>query len=127
MLEQLQAAQQVLRAAPAQYGEWHQCLTRSVSDPGAARSCIESALQQGVVRGLLVIEDRTGQTREYGQVGEDGQRTVKLVVKDDAFWTRVYLSHGLGCTSTIILLLFLLLNFPQSPRHSWPEMLKCLA
>ena len=98
MLEQLQAAQQVLRAAPAQYGEWHQCLTRSVSDPGAARSCIESALQQGVVRGLLVIEDHTGQTREYGQVGEEGQRTVKLVVKDDAFWTRVYRSHGLGCT-----------------------------
>ena len=47
-----------------------------------ARSCIESALRQGVVRGLLVIEDRTGQTREYGQVGEEGQRTVKLVVKD---------------------------------------------
>ncbi|KZV76688.1 CFS1-like protein [Peniophora sp. CONT] len=80
MLQPLNAIQQILRTAPGQY----------------ARSCIESALKQGVVRGLLVIEDRTGQTREYGQVGEENQRTVKLVVKDDAFWTRVYLSHGLG-------------------------------
>ena len=62
-----------------------------------ARACVENALQAGIVCGSLVIADSAGKAREYGEAAHDSQRVTTLTVKDDAFWTQMYLSHGLGC------------------------------
>ena len=63
----------------------------------AARSCVEAAFREGIIHGRLVIKDAARKVHEYGQAVGECHLVVELSVEDEAFWTRMYLSHGLGC------------------------------
>ncbi|PBK66981.1 S-adenosyl-L-methionine-dependent methyltransferase [Armillaria solidipes] len=65
-----------------------------------ARSTIVASLDKGIKEGLLEIADCDGTTREFGTRSpaseSAGYREGKLIIKDETFWVRVYLSYDVG-------------------------------
>lgn len=66
-----------------------------------ARSTIVASLDKGIKEGLLEIADCDGTTREFGTRSPASEsacyREGKLIIKDETFWVRVYLSYDVGC------------------------------